>query len=138
MDNNYKGDEPKYIAKELAELNYQLINAKTKIEQLEAELSIRISTKEELKIRKQNQKLREDCDDYKESANIMLRDRDKWKNLYEDLHKLHAEGKLDKSDELLRENQRLRDAIQWAIDEINSVDCDVCAMENFLQKALEE
>ena len=41
-------------------------------------------------------------------------EKDTWKDLYTDLHTLHADGHLDKSDELKVENQRLTEAIEKA------------------------
>jgi septal ring factor EnvC (AmiA/AmiB activator) len=38
MSNNYKGDEPKYVAKELAELTHQNFKLQQRITELEANL----------------------------------------------------------------------------------------------------
>ena len=69
-------------------------------------------------------------------------DRNEWKSLYEDLHKLHADGKLDNSDKLLKENQRLREAIIKADliyhDLGISVEETGDRMDEELQKALEK
>ena len=65
-------------------------------------------------------------------------DRNEWKSLYEDLHKLHADGKLDNSDKLLKENQRLREAstpIVKFLSEKGEISSDLI---RDLQKALEK
>ena len=66
-------------------------------------------------------------------------DRNEWKSLYEELHKLHAEGKIDNSDSLLKENQRLKEAIDNLEFCSDPVFCHLCTQnEKILQKALGE
>ena len=92
--------------KELVEKgNYAIsenCDLRIKIEELEKELKYGGADLDLLQYNKQlQQKIAE-----------LEKEKQRWKELYNDLHRLHADGKLDKSDELFREIRGLEQEIK--------------------------
>jgi hypothetical protein len=76
--------------------------------------------------------VQEDLEGMQAEIKQLEADRDKWKDLYTDLHTLHAEGKIDNSEKLIKENQEFQEALKEIRDKEGRVcpNYEICEHES--------